>query len=453
MGAQSLEVASVFQDGVILQRNSELPVWGWAEPGESILVELGEIRKEALSDEDGRWQVLFAPMEANKSPIEMRIKSSTEELEVRNILVGDVWLCSGQSNMQWSVRQSNNGPREIAQARNPTIRQFSIERKASDTPSNKVEGRWIEAVGPQTGQFSAVGYYFAKELQNELDVPIGLLRAAVGGTMIESWLPHELIETLGERRVPPSRPQPQQAVFDKPSCLFNGMIHPLVPLPIKGILWYQGERNARFHEEYRESFPLLIDSWREYFNNPDLPFYFVQLPNFAAREGPHLQSWAWMREAQLEALQIPGTGMAVTIDIGDPSDIHPGNKQDVGLRLALLALNRSYGKEHQDGGPVFARAYPNDEDPSRLRVEFDQSHPAPYPIDNIARAFVLAGVDRNFLPAEDAVLEGHSLLLHSSAIHKPMFVRYAWDNDPEVTIFSECGLPASPFRNDDFSAP
>lgn len=476
--AQELKVASLFTDHAVLQRGKPVPVWGWAKPGDQVEVayKTGKVSVEA--DQNGRWQVALPAMEASAAPGDLTIRSGENILSVRDVLVGDVWLCSGQSNMEWRVDQANNAEQEIAAANFPLIRQFRVPKTYEENLQTDVKARWSPASPATVGMFSAVAYYFARDLHQTLNVPIGLINASFGGKMIETFMSPEAFKESGVGAAVQKRWQDEQArlpamieVWKKknaqnaapagdgeeaapkgmnpaivveqhrPGCLFNAMLNPLIPYAITGVIWYQGEHNIARADEYKSLFPAFIKDMRAKMGQGNIPFYFVQLANYEAKLDKTREGYAKLRDVQLNTLQLPNTGMAVTIDIGTPENVHPKNKQDVGARLARWAKAKTYDLGGVYSGPLFKSA---EREGAVVRVTFDQVGGGLVAEKDLA-SFELAGADGVFKPAM-AKIAGDVVLVQSDAIAEPKAVRYAWANAPVATLFNKEGLPASPFR-------
>jgi sialate O-acetylesterase len=477
-------LSALFQDHLVLQRGRPVPIWGQAAPGEGVTVRFGRQEVSTTATADGRWLVRLDAMEASSTPAPL-VVTGKNTLTVNDVVVGEVWLCSGQSNMEWPVSLSDRADAEIAAAKFPLIRQFRVARAVADAPTESLEGAWTTATPDQVGGFTAVGYFFARHLHRKLGVPIGLIHSSWGGTPIEAWMSPaalasdpafagvrerwqavlaeypsrqaayekdlaawtteaEAAKAAGKphlRRKP--APPPGPAHPSTPAGLYHGMIHPLLPVALRGALWYQGESNAGRAAEYQALFPALITHWRAHFGQGDFPFYWVQLANYKAGP-PNDLSWPLLREAQGRALALPATGQAVAIDIGDPDDIHPRNKQEVGRRLALLAMVRTYGFTGDDSGPVFAGAT---RERSALRVRFEHAWTGLIARDKPLQSFEVAGDDRVFYPAT-AAIEGDTLLVRAPEVRAPVAVRYAWRSAPEANLTNGAGLPAAPFRSD-----
>lgn len=478
--------AALFNHGAVLQQGKPIPIWGRADAGEAVTVSFAGQTATTTADASGRWQVQLPALSASAEPRELVI-SGHNRLSLRKILVGEVWLAAGQSNMDMALRNTANAETATAAANDPLLRIFKVRRKVSDTPADDVAGDWKEATPANAPVFSAVSYYYAARLRTALGVPVGIVNSSVGGTQAESWTPastlaaNPALSVIGQRwgeylaaypaakatfdagrtqwekerdeakaagtefkKYPPNPPR-GPGHNDQPSGLFNGMIAPLAPGAFRGFLWYQGESNAKRASEYRVLLPALITGLREHFTQGDLPFYWVQLPNYGLvrRDG---DDWAWLREAQSQALTLPATGQAVALDLGDSKDIHPRNKKEVADRLARLALARCYGATIIDGGPVFSTAVAEG---GAQRVFFKNLQGELAVAGDRLSEFTLAGEDKKFHPAE-ARIDGASVVVTSSAVSKPVAVRYAWRDDASASLRGADGLPVAPFRSDNW---
>lgn len=452
-----VRLPKIFGNGMVLQRNQPIAVWGWADPNESVTVSLNKQTKTITATSEGKWLVRLDAERAG-GPYQLAVNGKNK-LEFTDVLVGDVWICSGQSNMEWPVSASANADEEIASASYPKIRHVKIPNTVAGEPLPDIDGAvtWQETTPANVGSFTAVGYFYARELHNALDVPIGLINTSWGGTMVETWTSKEAFEQDPEfaamiANVPELE---AEAIKGKPNAyptlLFNAMVSPLIPYTIKGAIWYQGESNAGRAYQYRKAFPLLIKDWRQRWGLGDFPFYFVQLASFKAGGGTSAtgSTWAELREAQTLTLSLPHTGMAVTTDIGETDDIHPRNKQDVGKRLALVALHDAYGKKVGYSGPVYKQLKVSG---NRLTVRFDHVDGGLVAKNNATEllGFEIAGEDQQFKRAH-ATIKGNTVILHSDSVAQPVAVRYAWADDAgESNLFSGIGLPAAPFRTDDW---
>jgi sialate O-acetylesterase len=472
---------------MVLQRGRQVPIWGTAAPGERVTVLLGTQRLSAVADDEGKWSVTLPAMKAG-GPYTLVI-AGRNTIALRDVLVGDVWVCSGQSNMQWSVQGSANATEEVAAANYPQIRLFSVPQVAADAPQSDCQGAWVECSPATIPGFSAVGYFFGRELHKALNVPVGLINTSWGGTPAEAWTSRPSLETCelctpilerwdaaladlpnikakydadmakwredaatakAEGKPEPPRPGAHWALNKawQPAALYNGMIAPLIPFGIRGAIWYQGESNAGRAYQYRELFPAMIRDWRRNWGAGQFPFLFVQLANFMARKpDPGESAWAELREAQLMTLSLPKTGMAVIIDIGDANDIHPKNKQDVGLRLALAAERIAYKQNVAYSGPMYRSMTIEG---STIRLRFKDTDGGLVAKDGPGlKGFAIAGEDKRFVWA-DAQIEGNTVVVWSDQVPKPVAVRYAWADNPECNLYNGAGLPASPFRTDDW---
>ncbi len=497
--------ATPFTSGAVLQRDVPVPVWGTGEPGEQVTVRFAGQEKSATTDDTGRWAVTLEamPMSAEGRSLEV-VGQKSGSTTSQEVLVGEVWLCSGQSNMEWKVGRAMNAAEEIKQADFPLLRQMDVPNVNSGLPLSTVQSSW-QVCSPQTaGSFTAVGYFFAREIHQRIGVPVGLIAAEWGGTAIEPWIAPEGFRAVPEltdfahqldawsvdtpagaaawnqyfeqlqrwqtqarqavasKNYPPPPPNyPQQPTGGRQPCrLYNGMIRPLVPLAMRGVIWYQGESNGDEGVTYLHKKQALVRGWRTVFAQPDLAFYWVQLANFKQSdpETPWVgDGWARLREAQLHALTLPHTGMAVIIDIGQANDIHPPNKQDVGKRLSLWALAQDYGQTLVKSGPLYRS---HTVEASTIRVAFDFADSGLMvglkqglePVKEVADAslswFAIAGEDQVWKKAT-AVIDGNTVVVSSPDVPRPVAVRYGFAMNPQgCNLYNKAGLPASPFRTD-----
>lgn len=637
-----MKIAGVFGDHMVLQRNSSLPVWGWADQGEAVTVELAGLTAATTANSKGAWKVRLPVLEAG-GPHELKVKGKSATVVLRDVMVGEVWVCSGQSNMEWPMTNVKNAEAELRSAGHPGLRLFNVPKVTTLKRQSDTRANWLVCSSENVRAFSAVGYFFGRELHRRLGVPVGLFNSSWGGTLAEAWTSREgllaapslrrIVEdfegilkasggvqaafqqalaewmartlaadpgcqaglakgwadpafdaaawptmeipcywqsvglkfsgvlwfrkevvlpsgwagqdlrlslgacdksddtffnnvrvgglSVGERadawcqareytipgslvqagrntiavrvfsniyaggfsgtpseltltapgvngseslplagpwryhvehnfglvQVTPPAPPPGEGNPNAPSSLFNGMIAPLVPFGIRGVIWYQGESNRDRPEQYRELFPALIRDWRRQWRNARLAFHFVQLANYLERKTePSDSQWAMLREAQAMALALPHTGMAVAIDVGEANDIHPGNKQDVGLRLAFSALSKTYGlKDVAPCGPLYA-GMTIEGLAIRIRFKHAKGGLAAKGGGKLT-GFAVAGEDRHFAWAE-AVIKKNTVLVSSPLVSKPVAVRYAWADNPECNLINGAGLPASPFRTD-----
>lgn len=459
-----VSIPSVIGSHMVLQRDVACPIWGWAAADEEVTVEFAGQKLTAKPDAAGKWLVRLQPLKANAAGQVMTIRGKNT-LTLDDILVGEVWLCSGQSNMEWTVASSNNPAEEISAGNHPRIRHIKIPHVPTQKPQDNVQSDGWKAATPQTvASFTAVGYYFGRELMKELDVPVGLIGSNWGGTRIEPWTPPvgfqqvPALKAIAEQldKFPLIRKQadkndPKKIIesVDHQSALalYNGMIHPLVPFAIRGALWYQGESNNGEGMVYFEKMKALISGWRSVWNNPEMPFLFVQLaPYTYGGNPPDPTRLPGIWEAQTAALSIPNTGMAVTTDIGNIKDIHPKNKQEVGRRLALWALAKTYGKSGiVYSGPLYKSMKVEG---NRIRLSFDYSAAGLKSLDGKPLTyFTIAGEDKQFVDAT-AEIDGDTVVVSSDKVANPSAVRFAWTQIAEPNLGNSAGLPASPFRTD-----
>ena len=453
-----IKLPSVFGDHMVLQKGQQLPVWGWAEPEESVTVSVASQSKSTKANKDGSWEILLSPLKASKTPVEFSIKGNNNLIQYKDVLVGEVWLCSGQSNMEWSVLQSLNPKEEIANGKHPLIRHIKIPHRPSDKPENDVTpvgGGWQVCSTETVASFTAVGYYFARHLKQELNVPIGLLGSNWGGTRIEPWTPPSgfksvpALKNIAENlKDYPKKGNNGKIQHQSPLALYNGMISPLAPYGIRGALWYQGESNNGEGMLYYEKKKALINGWREVWKNKKLPFYFVQLAPFKyGNRNPLDLAGIW--QAQLSTLDIPHTGMAVTTDIGNTRDIHPKNKQEVGRRLALWALSKDYGKTGIEySGPLFKSVkFPKIFRNGSAIVRFTHSKGLKSNNDQPLTHWEIAGEDGNFFAAQADIKAG-SIIVKSDKVNEPKLVRFGYNQEAEPNLVNGANLPASPFTTE-----
>jgi len=519
-----VKLPAIFGDHMVLQQDSRLPVWGTAEAGEKVSVSIAGKTAETTAGSDGKWRVELPALPVGSEPATL-IVTGKNSLTFNDVLVGDVWICSGQSNMEFSL-----GSNEKVET-DPQLRFFHIPHTAKIAPQTDVAGKWEVCDAKTAASFSAVGYYFGHELRSVLKRPIGLIESSWGGTPAQAWTPIEGLKKdaelkeyadsydasvanfakaeaaypaalakyqeedatwqkeVGATYLPqldawkkgaaeakaagkeaPPQPKPAQprpvAPRDpnggggSPAALYNGMIAPLIPYAIKGVIWYQGESNAGKAVQYKTLFGRMISQWRENWGQGDFPFLFVQLAAFG--KNGDADTWPFLRESQLKTLALPKTGMASAVDVGDPGNIHPKDKKDVGLRLALAARHIAYGEDVVFTGPIYESMKV---DGNTVRVKFTEMggglvigtapwHAAsvmPLPADKLV-GFAVAGEDKKWSEA-DAKIDGDIVAVSSAEVTKPVAVRYAWHNSPEGNLYNKEGLPASPFRSDDWPQP
>lgn len=486
-----VKLASLFTDNMVLQRNRAIHVWGVAEPGEVICLRLNSQKLTTTADDNGDWKISLSPMAAG-GPFEF-IVEGMNKITLKNVMIGEVWICSGQSNMEFPLNKSKGGNEEISEAKYDMIRVFIVKHHVADDPQNFCEGEWKICSQNTISQFSGVAYFFGKNLLKELNVPIGLIQTTWGGSPAEAWMSEEVLKSdedfipiltnwdnkmkdypslldefnrnekrlidewkydsliaANKRMAPPRKPSKPDGpgTRNQPAGLFNGMIYPLHPFSFQGVIWYQGEANAGRAHQYRKLFPALIKNWRELWNEGDFPFLYVQLPNLNRQPEPSNSGWAELRESQLMTLSLPNTGMAVTIDIGDPMDLHPSNKKDVGIRLSLIALNKVYSKpEIICSGPIYSKS---SKDGNKFLIEFSHSANGLKSKDgNTLRGFKITGDGKIFLDAH-AEIKDNIVIVWNDSISNPISVRYAWADNLDCNLVNSADLPASPFRTDDW---
>jgi len=461
-----VKLPSILNSGMVLQQNMAVPIWGWADKGEKVTVQFAGQTKTATTGDDGKWSVKLDNLKASAQGAALTIEG-TNKIELTDVLVGEVWICSGQSNMEWALGQALNGKEEIAASDHPQIRLFNVPgHLTSPTPMDNCPGDWKACDPKSSGGFSAVGYFFGRRLQKELNVPIGLVGSNWGGTRIEPWITIDGFKAVPELKdlaaqVEKSAAEKSKVGGSTPGAICNAMILPLAPFAMRGAIWYQGESNGGEGESYYHKTIALVEGWRKLFN-PDLAFYWVQLADFQqANDKPEGgDGWAKLREAQRKALSIKHTGMAVIIDIGEAKDIHPRNKQDVGDRLAQWALHQTYGKKDLvPCGPLFKGIKVEGD---AIRVSFDHVgsgmivgeknglEPVKEVKDGKLARFAVAGEDKKWHWA-DATIDGNTIVVKSAEVAKPVAVRYAFSMNPDgANLYNKEGIPASPFRSDDW---
>ena len=448
-----IALPSLFQDGMVLQQNSYANIWGNASAGESIevIASWDSIGTSTFADTKGKWLVQI-PTPAAGGPYRILIKGE-DQVEIKDVLIGEVWLASGQSNMEWPLEMSEGGKEEVARANVATIRFFKVKKNVSSTPRIDCEGSWQEVNSSQIADKSAVAWYFARKLQEELDVPIGIIQSAWGGTPAEAWTPRDALESQADfqpmmrafdealsrhREFPNQYPDPITA--SNPGILYNSMLSPLIPFTIRGVIWYQGESNTYDPWLYRKLFPFMVQSWRRKWGYR-FSFYYVQIAPFTY--GTPL-SGTGIREAQDRSQRMARSGMVSTMDLGNPEDIHPRKKRPVGERLANLALVKDYEKTGIPiSGPVFQEAK---QVGNTLELSFRFAEQG-LKLKGAETNFVIAGEDRVFYSAQ-AEIKGDKLILESASVNAPVACRYAWQDEAEASLFNQEGLPASSFRTD-----
>lgn len=434
---------SLVSDNMVLQRGVPLTIWGKAAPGENVKVSFVNQKATATTDTQGTWSVKLRPLAAG-GPYDMTI-SGNNTITLKNVLIGEVWICSGQSNMAFTVNRVINSTQEIAAADHPNIRLFQVPRIAQQQPVDDINAQW-QVCNPETAaSFSAVAYFFGRDLQQQLKVPIGLIDTSWSGTAAEAWTPLPALQTDAAAYQAWLTASSGPASPARAANLYNGMIAPLVKYAIRGAIWYQGEANAPRAYQYRKLLPLMIASWRKAWGN-DFSFYIVQLANYMARKDePSESSWAELREAQSMTATLPHNGQAVIIDVGEAADIHPRDKQTVGYRLSLLALAKDFGRNLEYSGPAYDHMQVEG---NRVRLYFTHNTDGLLARDRKSlRGFAIAGADRKFVWAS-ARIKGNTVVVYSRHVKAPVAVRYAWADNPQCNLYNGAGLPASPFRTD-----
>jgi hypothetical protein len=484
-----ISLPSIISDNMVLQADANAPIWGKAEPNHKVTITCSWSRESINinSDSQGNWiAVLRTPKKAKNGTL--TIISGHETKIIKNILIGEVWLCSGQSNMEWSVKTTSNGHAEAAKAKYPDIRFFTVAETAAGEQQQDCQGQWIQC-NPQTAlEFSGVGYYFGRDLYKKLNSPIGLINSSFGGTSAHAWTSKKALENnailkkylaidanneankkvyeqrfaqalskweeavkqaAAENKPAPKKPRPPFEMRDewKASRLYNSMIYPLIPFAIKGVIWYQGESNVDDAITYRTLFPTMITDWRNNWKQGNFPFYFVQISAYGAdSKEPGDSNWALLRESQTMALALANTAMAVSMDIGEATNIHPKNKQPVSNRLALLALKKTYGyKKINCDSPLYKSMK---KEGNKIRILFDYAESGlKAHKDEPIKGFAIAGDDKKFIWA-NALIDGSTILVWSEQISKPVAVRYGWADWIECNLYNKKDLPVSPFRTD-----
>jgi sialate O-acetylesterase len=503
-----VKLPAIFGDHMVLQRDKKVNFWGWADKGEQVTVTVGAAKATATAGDDGKWKAELDTLKASDQPVEVTV-AGKNTITLKGVLIGDVWVCSGQSNMGWQLKATHNAKADIAAANRPTIRLYTVGRKIAFQPQNDCTGQWVVCTPETAETFSAVGYFFGVEIQSSQKVPVGLINTSWGGTPAQAWTSLEALQATPATKkmadgfadlrdnlparmeaytndvlpkweiarkkwqedsarakaagdklpAEPKKPAAPDSSPNHPTVLFNGMVAPIIPLSIKGTIWYQGESNAGQAAQYRALFPAMITDWRTRWGQGDFPFLWVQLANYLKRDEEPTDAanqWAGLREAQSMTLKLPKTGQAVIIDIGEAGDIHPRNKADVGKRLGLVGRHVAYGEKLVHSGPVYkSMAVEGD----KIRITFDHvgsgltigvappirmGQDPVKPADTL-KGFAIAGADKKLVWA-DATIEGDTVVVSSPSVKDPVAVYYGWGNNPEVNLYNKEGLPACPFR-------
>lgn len=441
-----IRLPSFFSDHMVLQQKEEVRFWGWDEPGQKIIIRADwGSSASAHTDEDGKWETSIRTPSAG-GPFQITI-SGSREIILNDVMTGEVWICSGQSNMVMTLRSTYrhqptyNGTDAILKANQSRIRMYTAATDASLTPLEDMKGQWKTSSTENAAGFSAAAWFFGNQLEKVLDVPIGLIVTAWGGSKIEAWMDESSLLKSGITSIPDQ--MPERAQNHAPTLLYNAMLKPLAPFTARGFLWYQGESNVGNAEEYTDLFSNMIKLWRHDFENPDMPFYFAEIAPY--NYGDH--NSALLREAQLKTMEnIPNTGMASTIDLGNCTNIHPGDKENVGRRLALWALSQTYGLEgFQYSGPIFK--YMERTDDHKIKLSFNHADYGFSTFGSPLKGFEISDSNENFHPAQ-AEISGSAITVWSDQVQNPKEVRYGFSNCPEATLYNTEKLPAPSFRTD-----
>lgn len=486
--AGDLKLPAIISDHMVLQRDKDVPIWGWAKPGQEVVVTFAGQTAKTVATDAGKWLAKLSPMAASAEARDMEVKSAGgESLTVKNVLVGEVWIGSGQSNMAMTLGGTDGGREAAAAANHPNVRLLRLPLVLNRSPQPDVVAQWsvCEAGTATVSGFSSVLFHFGTRLHAELGIPVGLIHTAWGGTRIEPWTPPEGFASVDSLKKlsesvqnadsdfekakveainpfaqwldtarqaaeagtiipdPPAWPRHAISTNQSPTALYNAMVHPLVPFAIRGVVWYQGESNRGDGMAYADKMKALIQGWRAVWNQGDFPFYFVQLAPYTY--GGSVTALPEMWEAQTASMAIPNTGMAVIVDIGNLRDIHPRNKRDVGHRLALWALAKDYGKDIVHSGPLY-KGHVVEAD--AIRIQFDHVGGGLKSRDGKPLTwFTIAGEDKNFVNAE-ATIDGQTIVVRSDKVAAPVAVRFGWHQLAEPNLCNASDLPASPFRTD-----
>ena len=445
-----VKLPAIFGDHMVVQRAAKFPVWGTAAPDEAVTVKAAGQEQSGKADAKGNWRVELPPIES-KDPIEITV-SGKNSIVLHDVLVGEVWLCAGQSNMVFPLARASTADEALKAADRPKMRFFKVGRAIKDQPQTELAGgEWVVCT-PQTARaYTAVGYFMGAELQDKLNVPVGLIESDWGGTRAEAWIPRETFDALKlpyepewtEQWLRPKQnpkaktPEPARP-HEAPAVLYNGMVAPYAGYAIRGVVWYQGETNTAYPADYERVLGALVTSWRAAWKQGDFPFLVVQLPNFIGKS----RDWATLRASQAKvAKDLPNVGLAVTIDLGTPDNIHPTNKQPVGHRLALIAQKMAYGQDVACSGPTFKSLAVNG---SEATVTFDHVDDGLVARGGEVLGFEVAGEDGKFVPATGKI-KGATVIVQADGVSSPKAVRYAWANDPKCTLYNTIDLPAAPF--------
>ena len=461
----AVELPAVFSDHAVLARKEQVPVFGTAAPGEKITVSYNGRKAETTAGKDGNWRVDLNLKDAPETPFELRVN----EKVIKDVVAGEVWLCSGQSNMAFTMGSEISFQKELKNLPGGRLRRFYVSAPGNTEPQKNCRGRWVYADTRSLKTFTAVGYYFARELLKNNIGPVGLIQSAQGASRIESWMSEESLKEL----VPDAKAQAAANKHSKkpyriPLMMFNSRINPLIPYRLTGVIWYQGEANSKEPQKYAALFRAMILDWRKRFEDPGLPFFWCNLPAYRGRSADPAEKsfWAELRAAQTAVLDLPHTGQAVLVDTGEEADIHPRDKYPAGVRLGALALNRVYGKKIPDCGPSVEKVV---REGGKLRIAFKDAYgglkarPVPEEYDISIRkgkkgktlrnspntqleGFALCGADGVWHWADEAVVDGDTVVVSSGKVPLPAEVKYAWQNNPVCNLYNGAGFPAVPFQ-------
>ncbi len=491
-----LKLPAIIGDNMVLQQKQTNPIWGWDAPGTVVTVKFGAQTVTGTADEKGRWSVKLDPVPASAKPAAMTVEGTTMR-EVKNILVGEVWVCSGQSNMGYTVGKSLDADLEMAMAKHPNIRLISVPQVGTQEIQDDFQGRWEPCSPKNVGAFTAVGFFFGRLLHEALDVPVGLIDNAWGGSSAEAWVRRDVLEkdkrfselmakwmkaeadyspekfakVLADHKArtaawlaarkdaaktkqpippPPRAPRDEMAGQHRPGNLYAGVLHPTIGYGIKGVIWYQGESNAGRAFEYADLFPMMIQHWRDEWKQGDFPFYWVQLADYKPEQtAPGDSDWAELREAQTKTMALlKNTGQAVITDLGEAKDIHPKNKRDVAERLVRWALAKDYGMKLPYRSPELKSM---EVQGGKAVVNVDCFGSTLRTVDvGEARGFAICGEDKKWVWADARLVGDDKIEVSAKGVTKPLAVRYAWADNPVCNVYSKEGLPLTPFRTDSF---
>ncbi len=472
-----VSVPNIFSDHMVLQRNHSNKIWGRAAAGEAVTVKIADQSHSTTADAEGNWHVMLEPMKVGGHH-QLQINGSKNAIRISDVVVGEVWICSGQSNMQWKVQAAYDADLETLTADHRGIRMINFPQKGAQEPIwTHSDANWMVCSPETVNSFSAVGYFFGRQLHETLDIPIGLINNAWGGSACEAWIsrgdleaagnysamlgrfdePAKLYNALSAKKDRSEAETNQMKTLERqlsgnqrPANIYNGVLKSHLGYGIRGAIWYQGESNAGRAYQYRQLFPLMISSWRKEWGQGDFPFYWVQLADFRAEKAePTDSDWAELREAQTMTMaKLSHTGQAVIIDIGEDKDIHPKNKVDVGRRLARLALDNDYGFDIASRSPVYKSMEKAD---GKIVLTFDHVDNNWRPFDTANPVgFAIAGADKKFVWAQAKILKDNRIEVSSGEVASPEAVRYGWADNPVCNLFDGTGLPLTPFRTDDW---